>query len=729
MNRFFNDDFSGGIDENIFNNNKTTGEFFHNVEITKDKKLKGVAGCDFLSSDYPSLGAIEKYISEVFFFNDYVFVIAGDEMLYLSDTGWQYVENEHGGVVLDGNNKDSIYTVEIYNSHAIVSSNVTNAIKIVVKDDGTPYAMTAGLPTPTGEPTYPAGNQNYLYYFVYKRSYKSEGRNFIDVSPFIELSATNCLLGSKLLENLPSINTDNSGAVDKAYDSASISMEIFRTVNNGTVPYYIGEVTNGATTFTDDVLDSDLALNKAFYYLDLKNSYQFEKPPVTGVCCQSQNCMWWLNDDKRSIRQSIVGDIDSMPSEFTHPFDEEINMIMGFQGFLIAFGLTKIYRVQGVIDSSGSGFISHEVISDGIGLYCSKSVVRTATKFYFGGQDGFYVSDGYKLEKIPQGNKTIKDAYEDFTNNATKRQHLRGAYNQKDNKVYWSVMQNSVNDLLYVYDENFDAFTTIGYNNFGASCLHVLNNRLLRADHRGFVFIHDQEEIDVWNIDEQSNPSSWGKVPLIPHYRTSANFYDASDVNKWGTKVTVEAKQDTSIDMVITSIDDNDPKGKKLTPIVYTGKISWGENISWGEKSVHWNYSPKFIATRRFKSGGIRFKHKQLDFTLEPSFLYLSDPTVADSLGSVFEVSGEKYVQIDGVGYHPTTQDWLTGYVEINEALYPIDRIVGEKIYFIDSENAVQPVANVTFGIKGYPTNRKFNLSSYVVTYDLLNDQGGHYNG
>jgi hypothetical protein len=104
----------------------------------------------------------------------------------------------------------------------------------------------------------------YLYAFHYQYTYHV-GTTLYEINgPVHELEATDIPVledQAAVIQGIPSLA--NTTATN--YDTSNLKIKIARTTKNGTQFYYVGEVTNGTTTFTDSTTDESLVQGVPIY--------------------------------------------------------------------------------------------------------------------------------------------------------------------------------------------------------------------------------------------------------------------------------------------------------------------------------------------------------------------------------------------------------------------------------------------------------------------------------
>ncbi len=724
-------DFSGGITDSIFSADPTSFEILDNVVITKNRNIESRWGSDHIQEvdTRPSTTAtIPCAITE---YAGYKIIFYGGEILAFKDDTWTVVTGPGAGTCLTEAGLTPVISCFEWNKHIFITDNAGSRTVKLFLDGSTLKLRTAGLPALASLPTVtPSTNdgKNYIYYYCHEYTYTVQGITFVDAGPVIEHQVINAADMSGSTNDLTIIpvlaNTSTTH-----YDTGSIKVKIYRTIDGGTEGYYVGQVTNGTTTFSDTVTDTALLLNPILYISagDSDNAL----PPIAKYLDLSNNCGWYANVANYPYRvmQSQLADPDSVPESYYIDFEEEIVGISSFQSNPIVFTENQIWRIEGVIELDGNGNQRKVMVSDGVGALANSSIVKTDSGVYFAGTtDSFYWTDGYNIKKIPGDNKNFAVRYAEFSNSP---EYIKGSFDKINNRVLWTTFAESPSfqtdslHAIYVYDITFNAFTTWSgqFDDFKVSALLCSKDRnIYRCDESGHVFYHDTNRYED-PVIAAGDPEDWERFPVIYKVKHIAFDFGASDINKWVTKVTVAGEGRTSVDVGVYSYDDSISAPKELLPLRHTSSETWGDfSVIWGESNFGWNTEVRLNQTRFFKNGKIRCKRKQLYLTNATILIEESD---TDSLAVVDATA--KTITIPDIDLIYLPYSSVGMFMVIDDLEYPIESLVGDVFTVSDTNSTLIDATDVSWSIYGYPRSQRFYFSSMIYTYESLDDRGGYY--
>jgi hypothetical protein len=370
-----------------------------------------------------------------------------------------------------------------WNDHTIITHEGGNqrAIKVYRDNTGALRLRTAGLPPTANTFTATGGSgASYIYALVLAYTYKVGDVEYIDRSRPVLKEFTN--IGTATPSSSPAITVGSipvlANTNGQHYDTTAIKVEVYRTKNNGTTLYKSGEVTNGTTTYSDTVTDNALDAGLPLYTSggEIAN----DRPPVCKYVHATSDFCYWANGIEVSITgadlqllpqrfwQSKRGDPDSVPASFFADIEEPIIGISSIRSIPIVFGATSTYRIDGNVDNFGRGSLLPRKISDSVGCVGQLSIVQTNDGLFFASNDGFYFTDGYKVQKL---SNDFQDTYNKLVSTSLNRKRIYGAYNIAERFVYWATEWEDNNEgpdnrRLFVLNLDNFAFTTFssGYN-------------------------------------------------------------------------------------------------------------------------------------------------------------------------------------------------------------------------------------------------------------------------
>lgn len=725
-------DFSRGVTD-AYNRDPASAEKLENFLIKKDKGLKSVGGSQLYDIANPqSLSSVSR-IGQIIDFDERLYVQQGPEISYY-DNGWNQLDpiGPNSSIA----NGDSVKPVAFaeWNKHLFASSEGSPVVKIYEDENGDIQARSAGLPKYTVAPTITpdqANGKTYIYYFVFAYSYKVKQIDHIDVSTSLQLKVENAATITGLgdynqVSNFPTLVND----ISYSYDTDNIKIQIYRTIDAGITAYYVGEVANGfAGAFADTVTDADLVNNVVLY--SSGNSFENEPPPVASVMTVHNSVGYYGNISGKPNRivQSIPGDIDSVPSSFYVDLDDDVTGISSVQQNPLAFTSIKTYRLEGVIDVTGAGNISTEIVDDSFGCISHNSIVRGGSNFlYFASESGFCRTDGYIVEKIPPEAYHINDRYAIFTDTDEKRKRIIGTYDRINKRVFWTVQNETDCDEVFIYDETHNSFTTMNGTDFSPTAIGFFNGNMVRGDRRGYIFEHRPENLNNPIIDEVISPASWFFEPVIFRYKSQRLDFGLSDINKWVTRINVGApSQSTDVDLQINSYDDNINIARPLKEVNAKSGLVWGDpDWVWGDANDVWGIETRFNHTRRFPSGKIRCKEKQVELT--NAYTAIRQSYSDDTNSQVTVIATTKTIAFVDSATYDWPEDAQRHVIELGGNTYKVLVRTPDTLQLEDTDGTLVD-GQYDFVLRGYKENQEFNINSLIFNYVPFDDSGSYFQG
>ena len=278
-----------------------------------------------------------------------------------------------------------------------------------------------------------------------------------------------------------------------------------------------------------------------------------------------------FDEQPQRIRQSKEGDYDSCPSDFYCDLDGRVTGLSNINQYPIGFTKNKTYRIEGIISDLGSGNMIPIKIKDNVGCINHKSVVQAESELYFAAQDGFYKTNGFKVDKISNQLTTT------YTNFAESPAKIIGRYDNINKLVYWTISEGGVEtDKIIVYGiESGEFFTYEG--TFNPTAIDVLDGSLYRGDLLGYLFQHDENTLSDPTINAGVDTTLWGKDTITCTWRGIEWDFDIFDLYKWVTMVSFQGKdKETDVTLQLNSYDDgsNSAKPSPSTTVTTAGMNS-----------------------------------------------------------------------------------------------------------------------------------------------------------
>jgi hypothetical protein len=489
---------------------------------------------------------------------------------------------------------------------------------------------------------------SYVYAFVYTYTYtNAQDITFKDISrPDYKTYVTDTAVGSENTVNISGIPSLGSGSASDPthHDTSTIKVEIYRTTAGGKNYFKVGEVTNGTTTFVDNVSDDDLTAKEALYIEG--GVVENELPPFAKTMHIMENTAYYGNGIKDSITypnrvwQSVPGTPGSVPGFFYIDLDTDVTWVSSCRTRPIAATATSVYRLEGAFDSFGRGAIDREKISD-TGSLCPEAAVQAEDGLFYFGVDGIYFTDGFKTTCV---NQDWTDTYVGLTNTQAKRNKIQGVYDEVNKYVYWAIDANNTgeNDSILILDLKWgisSASTFLTWSNgtyFRPTAICYFSNQLLRGDTRGYVFKHSPSYTSDPRIDTSAAPSTWGRVAITYDYISTATDFGLPRARKFIPSAEIFFANEGNLSAQLYSINDNMGVAyqKALKPIRYRGE-----------------YTGIIKEERMMPAGGLRCSYKQIRLTNATVII-----TNSDTLGAASVNRSLGLVTLDSA----VTEDWPT---------------------------------------------------------------------
>lgn len=213
---------------------------------------------------------------------------------------------------------------------------------------------------------------------------------------------------------------------------ATLTVQIYRTINGGSVLFYDAMVANGTTSFTDNVSDAVLQLQQPIYTSG--GALGYDQPPTNALALTQTNDFFWFATST-TLYQSIQGAPGACPSSFSNQIDQKIVGLSDVISFPILFCDRSIYRVEGTFDSFGNGGYALREIHKTAGCISNGSIVKTPYGLIWFGNGGIFATDGYNVTKLT---KHLNISYSVWMNS-----QVTGEYDPARNMVYWSINTTS----------------------------------------------------------------------------------------------------------------------------------------------------------------------------------------------------------------------------------------------------------------------------------------------
>jgi hypothetical protein len=728
------DDFSGGMTDNFIAGRKDQFEAADNM-ILKKYGRKGkpftINGSVIYNSDYyriPSNTRLSGLIDN----EGALFQFSGKNV-YTIDGGWETIQGPTGNSVFDqGTAADNYACWARWNKHLLVSNDAYSYPQKIYNDGVGWVSRTLGLPQidSSGITITPSvGANTYLYKFIHADSYSIGTVTFREVSQTSVVrtvsSADAPNTNQIAISDIPTLANSTTGN----YNTAALTIEIYRTTNGGTTFYKVGEVTNGTTTFNDNVSDATLQTNQALYTEG--GVVDFEQAPQCKFILVAGDVAFYLGVKEGSetlgnrVRQSVPGSLYASPSNFFSDLESDIVGGAVKNGYPIVFCKNKkIYRLEGRFDRLGQGGLFAREVKDPVECVSHRSIVTTPDGVWFASKDnGFCVTDGFSVTQ-PEGSKDIPDSYAEIVASDTQKARIYGSYDSKERRIWWAAQRDSTsNDNDIVYVAHLDApnvpFTTLSggddIDNFAPSSLLYLDGYMLQGDRRGYLFKHGGSALTRPKIDTSTAPSNWATQTIIYDFRSCAFDFGTGDVRKWTPRVIVNADNTTNLSLQVSTAVDNTGIFENLAEIKYQGNAPWDDEDgpTWGSDQIRWRYAPTINHIRKVPSP-IRCSYRQLRMTNAHTEI-----ESYEDLGTASSNGTTKVITLDD-----NTKEWSGNavgyYISFSDDAYVREfeitaRNSDTQITVEDTQNYLTTTSTRQWKIRGKKKSQLFNLISYII--------------
>ncbi len=556
---------------------------------------------------------------------------------------------------------------------------------------------------------------------------------------------------TKALSNVGTPNTNTvtvsqipviANGTTENFDTATIKWYIYRTEHNGTVYRYIGNVTNGTTTYSDTASDASIASNTQLYTTGgVKDN---DPPPQAKYVVTANDIVWYGHIKeggvirKNRIRASVKFDPDSCPESFYRDVEDEITG-MGYIGiYPIVFCKRHIYRIEGFKDDTGRGTIEAKEISRSVGSVNHNSIVNTLEGIFFAGNDGFYFTDGYKAIKITA---ELDSSYTNLVASATAKARIYGRHILNENRIYWGCQEDSSstdNDAIWMLDLSFgvkpDAVFTkrIPSTSSWTPCAIALDSdeSIVVADRRGYLFKLDSGATTDPAIDVSTTPDNWTTKTVVVDYRGPGINFGTTVTRKWPQWCHMIIENFSPVTLEIQHKNDDSGYFAPLKEIRYRDHIIWGDSsaTAWMPTPdlYPWKTFPMIIEKRRFSKNGIRCTYKQIRFTNARTNI-----TRSDDVGTATVYAVAKTVVLNAGSWDSDVTDYKIAFENDSYELeYTIiTRNSASTITYQDPLSTSVSSSTRKWVLKGERKRERLNVLSYALEWEDIGSSVATYAG
>lgn len=264
---------------------------------------------------------------------------------------------------------------------------------------------------------------NYGVALVLKRQYTYNGKTYIDRSePIYHSLGTSVALGSSnplILGTFEAILRETFRYFN--YKNDLFSIELYRTINNGTTYYKdleFASVSNNNPNRTIDRSHTDdntlqNYVGQGVLYTHSSNSATTLdilpniQPPACKYIAYNEGIVYYAHVTTDITNNEVINrknrvylshkDSEATYYTFFVDFDDDIDDIKVIYGKVYVSSGLKWYLLSGYYESNGSGFINKTVVTNNYGSVDGSLSVVGSKFLYYKGSDGFYAFNGTSL--------------------------------------------------------------------------------------------------------------------------------------------------------------------------------------------------------------------------------------------------------------------------------------------------------------------------------------------
>ena len=606
--------------------------------------------------------------------------------------------------------------------------------------DGTAHAVASSHPVIMGAvPSVigAVGSNSYLYRLHFETTYMVGDVTYIDRSATFQMNAFLLTVGAKTVIDIPVIDNGSN----RNYDSLNTQVVISRTTNFGTLFYEAGRVTNGTTTFVDNVLDANLVFNTELY----TNSGELDsdQAPACKYAIVVNNVAYYIRTKEGNTEypnryiQSKPNEVFTAPGSFEEDLPSPITGASWIGDFPIIFCLDRSYRIEGVIDSFGNGFTKAVEIPGNQGCIAHSGIIRMPGGIIFPTKGGFWYTNGYQMRPLSNG---IIDTYNMITNSTVKRNRLQGYYDANLRRVMWSCqmfpdsLDVDTTIIMLLEDrlsEDMPFYTYSGGKqfpgNWAVTSMIELNNETLMSDSRGYVLkFSDTVDTDP-KIEVLKPVSQWTTVAIIYDYRSFGFSAGNSGEKKTSYEVTLIARNNGLLAITPGVCNDDSGYFRVLKEIRGVSALPWGiPHKPWLTPNLPWGLSKLIEGVRNMPKFFFRWIYKQIQVTNAWTIIRGSDVFGLANLDAVAKTVTLNVVTetwpLDVVDYELGFEN--DGYV----TRYNVASRVSDLQVTLDDPGATLVTAATTkWQLYGYRKGDKLELVSFTYPWAFAGPRLGQY--
>jgi hypothetical protein len=717
MGRLRVDNWSGGITDHYINGRLDRAKELDNLEITRNRKPVVRPGSTLYDTANPRIAAGNARVSTLRYFKGIVFEHHGTKLYYRRDGGAS-TEME-ATLYLNRSNANTVASFVEWNDHLIVTGDsYSQAEKIYIDENDDIRARFLGVGNATVQSitvTTGGAGVSYVYGILIAKEYYVGSVLHVDRGPVTYVAVENAS-GRDISATYPATVTILSGGAGSAIPNTFT--EIYRTENGGTELKFVKRVSyNDTVSTTDTVEDEDLGVS--IY----TTGGVVDNTPASSDCKYLVMCdrtLWRLNilnGNESAIYaarayQSLRDDPDACPEDYYVEFEAPLTGGGTIDVFPVFFTESSTTRVEGTIDNLGNGFHRRKVVSETVGCISHAGIVSFKNGLFFPALDGFYFTDGYRVQKLSEH---LDARYAAATATSGQRRKIQGAVNTLTGRIYWTMAETSAsddNDVFWVLDTTWglsseSCFTTWSSgDDFRPTAIMFIGGDLIRGDKRGYLFRHDADYTTDYVVDTGSSASTWAKKAVVYDYTSVAMSFGTDIEHKFIPKITLMLKNDTYVSLQIQSINNDSGTAVDLKEV--RNREAIGKVV---------------LEERHFPKGSLRCILKQVRFTNSDTVILASD-----DYGNVTVNAGAKTALLQNLSNQwPTSgESGLKGYriYFANDGYtvgYAISAVTVDTLTLLDPGSTL-PSGSCEWEIIGKRMGERFVLESYTMDYEVFGE-------
>lgn len=733
------DDWSGGITDHYVNGPLNRSQRLNNFLVNRNRKPVERPGSDIFDESYYQIPAGASRVGRIHYFDSILFQQSA-RAIYFVSTGWNtLVGPVSSNPVFGAGTTSAQVAIAEWNNHLLLTTDAWSSPRKIYKDGSAAWQVrNIGLPDLASSPStilnsVDATDCSYVYAFLYKFTYTVGTVTYIDRGPLTLTSAVDAS-GSTPQPGKPCAITAIpilANSTTECWDTANIKVEIYRTSNGGVELKLVGEVTNGTTVYSD--VTPDASLGAAIYTAG--DRVENDPPPSAKYVIVADGVAWYLNVKEGSeekgfrARQALKDDPDACPGSYFMDIEGDITGGGVIDIYPMVFSKTKTYRFEGFVDTQGRGFTRKRLLSRTVGCVSHNSIVAVLGGLFFAGIDGFYFTDGQKVVKV---SNHLNESYKSCTSTEAMQKRIHGTLDPVDGRVYWTMTSDSsVNDCdhIWVLDPYQGGgispemcFTTwSSEDDMAPTSLTFIGGDLVRADNRGYCMKHDDDLFTDPVVNIAAAPSTWATKSVVYDYISVAFSFGTEIQKKFTPKITVVAKNETNLSLLIQSINDDSGIPVDLKEVRFRNNIVWGDSDTvWGDPSIVWNYAGTILAERMFPKGTLRCIYKQVRMTNSDTAIINSDSygnvtTSAAGNTAIFDdLSQEWPLDLAGYELFLDEDDYTQAFVIASQS--------GDTLTLTDPTNLLPADASYGWIIKGKRKGERLSLEGYAINWEMFGE-------